>query len=256
MAAPKNRSTRLNRIAGELNERHRLDWSRGEAIEAEYDDGRREWTYRWIDGPTVEQVRRAARKADREVTEGLLYRRTLSQQTVTLGAIRMAMDSATTLDFRDRPYITPSAVEELWRTVSKPQPRDDRESALVTAILTEANGDHGRNWAQDYDLCKLVQERGLAPFLRRAAADAGQPVELSPLERLTERYVSPRASGAWTHRLRTMTPLEAFSAVQADTAATPQAVADALTLLPELHAALDTAAAELQARVQSEEPAA
>ncbi|MEV6403922.1 hypothetical protein AB0M58_13385 [Streptomyces bobili] len=256
MAAPKNRSTRLNRIAGELNERHRLDWSRGEAIEAEYDDGRREWTYRWIDGPTVEQVRRAARKADREVTEGLLYRRTLSQRTVTLGAIRMAMDSATTLDFRDRPYITPSAVEELWRTVSKPQPRDDRESALVTAILTETNGDHGRNWAQDYDLCKLVQERGLVPFLRRAAADAGQPVELSPLERLTERYVSPRASGAWTHRLRTMTPLEAFSAVQADTAATPQAVADALTLLPELHAALDTAAAELQARVQSEEPAA
>ncbi|QKV98210.1 hypothetical protein HUT19_41550 (plasmid) [Streptomyces sp. NA02950] len=241
-----NRSSRLRRLAGTLGEKYQLDWSRGEHIEPEYDDARREWTYRWTDGPTVEQIRRAARKADREATDGLVYRRELSQQTVALGAIRLAMDPATGVDFRDRPSITPSAVAELWRTVSKPHPRDARETAMVTAILAEANGDRGRNWAQDYDICKLVQEQGLATFLRRAG------VELSPIERLTERYAPPRASLAWSHRLVPMTALEAFSAVQANPTARADAVADALTLLPTLHAELDQAAAELQSRVTGE----
>lgn len=250
MAAPKNRSVRLNRIASELNTKYGLDWQRGEHIDAEYDDTRHQWSYGWTDGPTVEQVRRAARKMDREVTEGLVYRRELSQKTVALGAIRLAMAPTARRDFRDRPSITPSDVEELWRTVSKPRPRDAREEAMAAAIVAEANGDRGLNWASGYDLCRLVQERGLAVFLRRAG------VELTPIERLTDRYASSPASLAWSHQLTPMTALEAFSAVQADTKAKPQAVTDALTLLPDLHAALDNAAADLQARLQDKTSAA
>ncbi|MFV5998632.1 hypothetical protein ACNPQM_41370 [Streptomyces sp. NPDC056231] len=48
-----------------------------------------------------------------------------------------------------------------------------------------------------------------------------------------------------------MTPLEAFAAVQADEKAPAEHISAALTLLPELHAALDTAAASLQARLDS-----
>ncbi|MEU9405728.1 hypothetical protein AB0E08_08475 [Streptomyces sp. NPDC048281] len=246
MAAPKNRSARLNRIVNELNTKYALDWASGERVSADYDDARREWSYGWTDGPTVEQVRRAARKADREVTEGLLYRRELSQKTVALGAIRLAVAPTARRDFRDRPSVTPSDVEELWRTVSKPRPRDDREQAMAAAIVAEANGDRGLNWASVYDLCRTVQEKGLAVFLRRAG------VELTPIERLTDRYASSPASLAWSHQLTPLTALEAFSAVQADTEAKPQAVTDALTLLPDLHAALDEAAAELQARLQDE----
>ncbi|TQE33102.1 hypothetical protein [Streptomyces ipomoeae] len=241
-----NRSSRLRRLAAELSEKYELDWGRGERIEPEYDDARREWTYRWFDGPTVEQVKRAARKADREATEGLKYRREFSQQAVALGVIRLAMDPDIEVDLRDHPYVTPTAVEELWRTVSKPRPRDAREEAMITAIVTTANGDRGRGWAQAYEICKLVQEQGLAVFLRRSGA------ELTPIERLTDRYASSPASLAWSYRLTPMTPLAAFSAVQADEKAKPEAVADALTLLPKLHAELDAAAAALQARVTGE----
>ncbi|MFJ9378960.1 hypothetical protein [Streptomyces sp. NPDC101455] len=53
-----------------------------------------------------------------------------------------------------------------------------------------------------------------------------------------------------------MTALEAFSALQADTEAKPEAVEDALTLLPDLHAALDKAVADLEARLQGKTSAA
>ncbi|MEU5476907.1 hypothetical protein [Streptomyces mirabilis] len=241
-----NRSARLRRLAAELSEKYEIGWGQGKRIEPEYDDTHREWTYRWTDGPTVEQVKRAARKAAREATEGLKYRRDFSQEAVALGVIRLAMDPDIEVDFRGRPYVTPTAVEELWRTVSMPRPSDAREEALATAIVTGANGNHGRGWAQAYEICKLVQEQGLAAFLGRTGA------ELTPIERLTARYASSPASLAWSYRLAPMTALAAFSAVQADPEARPDAVADALTLLPTLHAELDKAAAELQTRVTGE----
>ncbi|MER6230959.1 hypothetical protein ABT169_17670 [Streptomyces sp. NPDC001616] len=51
------------------------------------------------------------------------------------------------------------------------------------------------------------------------------------------------------YRLTPLTALEAFAAVQADEKASPEHVTAALTLLPELHAALDAAAASLQERL-------
>ncbi|MEV8546926.1 hypothetical protein [Streptomyces sp. NPDC051572] len=110
--------------------------------------------------------------------------------------------------------------------------------------MAEANGDRGLNWAQDHDICKLVQEQGLAHFLRHT------DVELTPIERVTAHYAPPRALLAWSRRLVPMTALEAFSAVEADPTAKPDAVLDALTLLATLHADLDQAAAELQTRVK------
>ncbi|WP_331743962.1 hypothetical protein OH809_44205 (plasmid) [Streptomyces sp. NBC_00873] len=80
-------------------------------------------------------------------------------------------------------------------------------------------------------------------------------VELTPAELLTARYAQGAAQRAWNRRLAPLTPLEAFSAVQADSNAPAEIVAAALTLVPKLHAALDTAAAELRARTDAEKPA-
>ncbi|MFC0842178.1 hypothetical protein ACFH04_00255 [Streptomyces noboritoensis] len=76
---------------------------------------------------------------------------------------------------------------------------------------------------------------------------AGEATALSPIEQLTDRYATGRARIAW-QQLAPMTALEAFSAVQADPEAGPEAIAAALTLLPELHGALDAAAADRKAR--------
>ncbi|WP_228984239.1 hypothetical protein [Streptomyces sp. DH12] len=244
--AVSNRSARLRRLARALNEQYGLDYRQHQQIEPEYDDART-WTYTWTDGPTVEQVKRAARKADPEATDGLRYERRLSQETFVLGLVRHSGDRETETDGLERPYLAEMAVEELWRKVPSPKPRTERERLLVEAIVTEANGGRGRGWASRYELCRLVQERGLAPFLERA-------VELAPIEVLTVRYASGRGSMAWRHRLKPLTAQEAFSAVQADPEAPADAVAAALTLVPELHAALDAAAAALRSRTPPAPP--
>jgi hypothetical protein len=86
-------------------------------------------------------------------------------------------------------------------------------------------------------------ERGIAWLL-----EDFPEAPLSPAELLTARYATGEDRKAWAYRLTPMPPLQAFSAVQADPEAAHDAITAALTLLPDLHAALDTAAADLQRR--------
>lgn len=239
-----NRSARLRRLADRLTKQYELGYRDDERINAEYNESRRTWAVVWHDGPTLEQVKRAARKADAEVLEGVYFARTLTSRAIALGVIRATLAAGPEKwnDYTGRPSVSELDGEELLRTVSKPQPRDDREAALVDAVIAEADGDHGQGWATNYEVCRLIADKGLAHFLRRSGA------EMTPLETLTDRYLPSGHALAWQFRLETMTALHAFAAVQADPKASPEAVAAALGLVPELHAAIDAAAAELAAR--------
>jgi hypothetical protein len=234
------RSDKLRRLAWALSEQYGLGTR--EQIEPQYDGRTREWTFCWVDGPTVEQVKRAARKEQPEAVEGLRYERRFSSAAVALGAVRLLRSGTLEKDQYGAVYFSDMTVREALRLVPHPRPGDERERLLVEAIVTEANGDHGTNWASEYAIVRLVRERGLAEFLRRSGA------ELSPIEALTARYVSSRGSAAWREQLEPMTALEAFAAVQADPGATPEQIKAALALVPRLHAELDLAAEALQAR--------
>lgn len=240
-----NRSARLRRLAAKLTEEFGLPWGH-RAIEPYYDETRRDWTFRWQDGPTIEQVRRAARKAQPEAVEGLNYRRRLSAEAHALGALRITLAAEPENDDFQGPYVSPSRIEEHFAQTRNPAPQAGREATMVANLL-KASKDHGRNyWDESERACNYVMEKGLAKAL--------DGVDLTPLELLTARYAQGAAERAWRRRLVPLTPLEAFSAAQADTKASPEAVAAALALVPELHAAIDTAAAALQARVKDSEP--
>ncbi|AVZ77868.1 hypothetical protein SLUN_36965 [Streptomyces lunaelactis] len=199
----------------------------------------------WTDGPTVDQVREASREAEPEAAEGLRYERRLSQETVALGAIRMALTPATAATgVGNGSRICPSAIETLWQNVSRPSPRTDRERALVYAVIVQVHNDHRRNQAHDYEICELLGGTGLAPLLRRTS------VLLSPIEILTDHYAPSHAHLAWKYRLTPMTAPDAFRAVHADPKASPELIAAALTLVPALTGTFDTAASELRARLQ------
>lgn len=71
-----NRSPDLRQLAADLAEQYGLPGG-AEGLTASYDEPTRAWTFRWQDGPTVEQVRRAARTAQPEVVKGLGYERLL-----------------------------------------------------------------------------------------------------------------------------------------------------------------------------------
>jgi hypothetical protein len=237
-----NRSTRLRRLAADLTQQFGLPWGpRG--IQPEYDEIRREWTYAWPDGPTVEQVRRAARKAQPEAAKGLLYRRDLSDTAQVLGVLRMALAAQQPLneDFRG-PHIPLHEIHKFLSTMKNPAPKNGREATIVANLL-KLSEKHGHSGWRDAGekAAEFVATYGFT----QALAD----VELTPLEVLTSRYAQGPAERAWRFRLVPMTVLEAFSAVQADPAAQPDAIDTALTLLPELHAALDQAAADLKERL-------
>jgi hypothetical protein len=100
-------------------------------------------------------------------------------------------------------------------------------------------------------ICRLVSDKGLAWLLR--GDDAPLP---SPIEQLTDHYATSHERLAWERRLVPMSALGALGAVQTDMKAPTEMVTAALTLLPTLHAELETAAAALQARVPGSEPAA
>jgi hypothetical protein len=238
-----NRSTRLRRLSGTLTELFGLPWGRG-SLEAYYDETSREWSFRWTDGPTVAQVKKEATQRQPEACEGLKYVRRLSDEVCVAGLIRMTTAAEPHEDerFRGRHFFR-SDIEQYFARAKNPSPKAGREATMVANLLKLAEG-HGRNYM---DMPERVADYLATYGFTRALAD----VELTPLELLTHRYAEGDAERAWRFRLATMTPLQAFSAVQADPEAMHDAITAALTLLPELHAALDTAAADLQARVKN-----
>lgn len=247
--APKNRSARIRKLAPGLSEHFGLEYGKREWIEAEYDDRRAEWTLSWTDGPTVGQVTRAARAADKEATEGLRYERRYSQQAYALGAIRRALAGEDLQGGNE--WWAVSRVEEYLAKAKNPgRPKPGRESDMVERLIAAADRGRGRNYAQGSEICGLVDKRGLSWLL----TPAGKPADwlpLTPLERLTARYARGEKQKAWWDHLTPLTELEAFAAVQADPEAPAEAVDAVLALVPDVHAAIDTAVADLRTRVST-----
>ncbi|MFD7861520.1 hypothetical protein [Streptomyces sp. NPDC059783] len=245
--APKNRSARIRKLATTLSEQFKLEYSKRQWIEPEYDDRRAEWTLSWTDGPTVTQVTRAARAADKEAVDGVHYERRYSQQTYALGAIGWARAGA---DLQGgNGWWAVSQVEEFLAKVKNPgRPKPGRESDMVERLIKAADGDRRRHWAEGSEICGLVDNRGLAWLLVRAE----KPDErLTPLEVLTARYARGEKQRAWWQHLTPLTELEAFAAVQADPEAPAEAVAAVRELVPDVHAAIDAAVADLRTRVST-----
>ncbi|MEV2186443.1 hypothetical protein [Streptomyces sp. NPDC047966] len=244
--APKNRSARIRRLASALSEHFKLEYSKREWIEAEYDDRRAEWTLSWTDGPTRAQVTRAARAADKEAVDGVRYERRYSQQAYALGAIGWAREEADLQGGNE--WWAVSRVEEHLAKVRNPgRPKPGRETDMVERLIKAADGDRGRHWAEGSEICGLVDKRGLAWLL----IPAGKPDErlpLTPIEVLTAHYARGEKQRAWREHLTLLTELEAFAAVQADLEAPAEAVAAVLELVPDVHAAIDAAVADLRTR--------
>ncbi|MFD3652135.1 hypothetical protein [Streptomyces sp. NPDC058620] len=231
-------ATRLRRLAA------RIDGITGSAgtIRAEHSPSTGAWTFAWTDGPTIGQVRSAAREAEPGTAEALRYVRRFSEDAVALGAVRLAV-ATTPADARRRPEITPRAVEEFWRDVPLPSPCTDRERRLVYTVVYQVRDAHHRNGADPDDICAMVGQVGLAALLRRA----GGP--LTPLETLTAHYAATHAHPAWRYRLAPMRAAAALQAVRDDPRATRELLVAALALLPGLPDPGGSAAAELRARL-------
>ncbi|WP_404949052.1 hypothetical protein HFP70_35305 [Streptomyces sp. ARC14] len=242
MAAVPRRAERLRKVAWQLTEQYGLP--RNRPFEAEIDPYARpkRWVLEWRDGPTETAVRRAAAKLDKEALEGVGYRREYSDLAWAVAAIRIVRDGDPGEDVF-RADVNVFEARRLLDTLKNPGPSDDRERAMAERLV-KASERRSSAFGDGDSICREATEKGLSPLLRGEGAPP-----LTPIEALTDRYASGRASGQWMRRLITMTPLEAFAAVQADEKAEPAHIAAALSLLPELHAALDAAAASLQARV-------
>lgn len=243
-----DRATRLRRLAHTLTERFGQGLHRHGVVVAEWSGSARAWTFAWTDGPTIAQVRAACREAEPETSEGLRYARTLSEDAVALGAIRLTV-SATTGTGR-RPRVRPADVEALLRNEPFPMPRTDRERALVYAVVYEIHDAHHRNWAHADEICGLINQYGLAMFLRRCGA------ELSPVEILTAHYAATHAHPTWRCQLAPMEADVLLRAVQEDARASAELIAAALALLPGLPAEFAAAEDELRARLERAEPTA
>lgn len=221
-----DRATRLHRLARVLTVRFGLDHDWQRAVDAAWSRSARAWTFAWTDGPTVAQVRAACRESEPEASDGLRYVRTLSEDAVALGVVRLTVAPAEGTGRRSP--VGPADVAALWEGEPFPAPRTERERALVYAVVYEAHDAHHRNRAGAEEICALVNQYGLAVFLRRCGA------ALSPVEILTARYAATHAHPAWRHRLAPMEADVLVRAVLADPRASAELLSAALTLLPGL----------------------
>ncbi|MCX5393590.1 hypothetical protein [Streptomyces sp. NBC_00094] len=216
------RAARLDELARVVTERFGLDadgYRHGPCrAEREADDDT--WTLAWTDGPTVEQVLREAGPEG----EGLPCRRRLSEETVALGAVRLATGVPWAPGGAARPRITPEAVERLWYDVPFPRPATDRERALVYAVVYEARDNSRANRVPAGRICDLVAATGLAPFAERMR------IPLTPVELLTARYAAAHGHPAWRYRLAPLDAPTLLRAVLADRRASAELLAAALTL--------------------------
>jgi hypothetical protein len=245
VAMTSRRATALHRLARVLTDRFGLDGRRPGPIEAVYGDSTREWTLEWTDGPTVEQVQRAARQAEPEATDDIRYVRKLSESAIALGAVRLEISGAAST--RGRFHVSTTAVHEFWRTVPLPAPDTDRERRLVYAAVYQVHDDHRSNVVDHQEICDEIAS-GLELIAQRSG------VVLTPIETLTARYAFGRDRAVWHYGLVPMPAEAAFQAVCADPKASAEIIAAALTLLPELPTSATTAAAELRARQDAADP--
>ncbi|MFD8011728.1 hypothetical protein [Streptomyces sp. NPDC058955] len=126
----------------------------------------------WTDGPTVGQVAEAARAFDPEAAGRLAFRRELSEQSVALGAIRLAR-AIGSLACGLPPPVHPTTVAELWRDTPLPAPPSEREERLVHALLYEVHDDHRSNHVTPAQICDGLMVRGVAALARRMGLDGG-----------------------------------------------------------------------------------
>lgn len=243
-----DRATRLRRLARTLTERFGRGFHRHGVVAAEWSGSARAWTFAWTDGPTVAQVRAACREAEPEASEGLRYLRTLSEDAVALGVVRLTV--CATAGTGRRPLVRPADVEALLRDEPFPMPRTDRERALVYAVVYEIHDAHHRNRVHAEEICGLINQYGLAMFLRRCGA------ELSPVEILTAHYAATHAHPTWRYQLAPMEAGVLFRAVREDSRASAELIAAALALLPGLPAEFAAAEDELRARLERAAPSA
>ncbi|MET9528209.1 hypothetical protein [Streptomyces coeruleorubidus] len=245
MAVPR-RAERLRKVAWKLTEQYGLPHN-GQ-IEAEIDDYAhpKRWRFIWWDGPTETQVRRAAAKLDKEALDGVAFRREYSDTAYAVAAIRFLHEGDPGED-EYRAGVSVYDARRLLEGLKNPGPSDDRERFMAARLIANSER-HSSAFGDGDAICREATDKGLSCLLRGEDAPP-----LSPIEMLTERYASGRAGAAWMRRLIPMTALEAFAAVQADEKAAPEHVAAALSLLPELHAALDAAAKSLHARLSPDE---
>ncbi|MFF8618926.1 hypothetical protein [Streptomyces sp. NPDC015350] len=174
--------------------------------------------------------------------------RTLSEDTLALGAVRLAVSPATGTGLR--PLVRPAEIETLLQDEPFPMPRTDRERALVYAVIYETHDAHRRNWAHAEEICDLINQYGLAMFLRRCGA------EMSPVETLTDHYAATHAHPPWRYRLTPMDADVLFRVVLKDSRASAELITAALALLPGLPAEFATAGDELRARLERAAPPA
>ncbi|MFE7548879.1 hypothetical protein [Streptomyces gardneri] len=86
------------------------------------------------------------------------------------------------------------------------------------AVLYEIHNAHHRNRARPEEVCEIINQYGLAVFLRRCGA------MLSPIEILTAHYATTHAHPAWRYRLVPMDATVLFRAVREDPRATMELV--------------------------------
>lgn len=206
---------------------------------AEREAGDAAWTLVWTDGPTVDQVLREVGPGVGPEAVEPRCRRVLSEETVALGAVRLATGNGAAAS-GVRPVITPEAVERLWYDVPFPRPATDRERALVYAVVYEAHDSERSNRVADGRICGLVATAGLARFLERVR------LPLTPAELLTARYAASHGHPAWRDRLVPMAVPTLLRAVLADRTASSELLGAALTLVSEPEGEPEGAAPELR----------
>lgn len=162
-----------SRLARVLTDEFGLADRRHGPVEAVYSDATQGWTLEWIDGPTVEQVRRAVREAEPEAVD-VRCLRNLSEDSIALGAVRIAMSAAA--GARGRSSISTAAVHDFWRSVPLPAPATDRERKLVYAAIYQVRDNHHANVADHQEICDEIA-LGLASLAHRSG------VALDPVER-------------------------------------------------------------------------
>jgi hypothetical protein len=102
--------------------------------------------------------------------------------------------------------------------VPHPSPATERERLLVYAVIYQAHDNRRRNQVPADEICELIAQHGLAPFLRRAGG------ALTPIETVTAHYAPTHTHTAWQYRLTPMTATTAFKAVRHDPKASRQLI--------------------------------
>ncbi|MFE1289680.1 hypothetical protein [Streptomyces sp. NPDC058751] len=241
-----NRAKRLHALARELNKRFELPQN---TVRAELDEYYRpaKWFLRWVDGPTVAQLTAAAEEVDAEVLGEATPFRSYSDFTWALATIRLTMTTEE-LPWDQGYYPNSWHIREWLEKRKAPRPRNMRERVLADRLAVMFDNSISGKPEQDL-IDEYIRDNGVAALLQ---VEGHGEAPLTPAEVLTDRYAADDARKAWTRQLIALTPLEAFLAVLADPEPSPRAATAALDLVPEVHQAVNEAAAGLKALIAEE----